>query len=205
VTRRAACVEDLLDGGEALGLNLGAPVRLRLGGGALGTGLVRREDWDSLSDWGQLVHALKLGSDTGPGGAVGGGPWRATASSPGTWCAATPTGPTRTTTRRAPPSRAPSAPSTWRPSPRTCWARASWAPRPRWTCSTSSLAHRGSEAATPWGCQRCMTGVGRTGGLGLLRGGAFGGAPLPCGSCRCVASLLHDCVGEAPQPGAINR
>jgi hypothetical protein len=58
----------VVDGGEALGLNLGAPVRLRLGGGELGAGLVRREDWDSLSDWGQLVHALRLGSDTSPVG-----------------------------------------------------------------------------------------------------------------------------------------
>jgi hypothetical protein len=54
--------------GEALGLNLGAPVRLWLAGGAVGAGLVRKEDWDSLSDWGQLVHALKLGSDTSPVG-----------------------------------------------------------------------------------------------------------------------------------------
>ncbi|WP_239015214.1 hypothetical protein [Archangium violaceum] len=54
--------------GEAFGLNMGAPVRLRLAGGEVGAGLVRREDWDSLSDWGQLVHALKLGSDTAPVG-----------------------------------------------------------------------------------------------------------------------------------------
>jgi len=58
----------VLDGGEELGVNLGAPVRLRLGGGAPGGGLVRREDWDSLSDWGQLVRALKLGSDASPVG-----------------------------------------------------------------------------------------------------------------------------------------
>ena len=58
----------VLDGGEDLGVNLGAPVRLRLGGGAPGAGWVRREDWDSLSDWGQLVRALKLGSDTSPVG-----------------------------------------------------------------------------------------------------------------------------------------
>ena len=45
-----------LDGGEELGVNLGAPVRLRLGGGEPGVGLVRREDWDSLSNWGQLVR-----------------------------------------------------------------------------------------------------------------------------------------------------
>jgi hypothetical protein len=41
----------VVDGGEALGLNLGAPVRLRLAGGEVGSGLVRREDWDDLSDW----------------------------------------------------------------------------------------------------------------------------------------------------------
>ncbi|MBN8470449.1 hypothetical protein JYJ95_28405 [Corallococcus exiguus] len=58
----------ILDGGPALGVSLGAPVRLRLWGGERGTGLVRREDWDSLSDWGQLVRALKLGSDSSPVG-----------------------------------------------------------------------------------------------------------------------------------------
>ncbi|WNG52768.1 hypothetical protein F0U60_35595 [Archangium minus] len=58
----------VLDGGEELGVNLGAPVRLRLGGGTPGAGLVRREDWDSLSDWGQVVRALKLGSDASPVG-----------------------------------------------------------------------------------------------------------------------------------------
>ena len=46
-------------------LNVGAPVRLRLWGGGEGAGLVRREDWDSLSDWGQLVR-LKLGCDAAP-------------------------------------------------------------------------------------------------------------------------------------------
>jgi hypothetical protein len=56
----------VLDGGEELGVNLGAPVRLRLGRGDAGRGLVRREDWDSLSDWGQLVRDLKLGSDSAP-------------------------------------------------------------------------------------------------------------------------------------------
>ncbi len=56
----------ILDGGAELGLNLGAPVRLRLGRGGEGAGLVRREDWDSLSDWGQLVRGLKLGSDNAP-------------------------------------------------------------------------------------------------------------------------------------------
>ncbi|WP_404366805.1 hypothetical protein ACIHQR_38260 [Corallococcus coralloides] len=52
--------------GAEFGLNLGAPVRLRLWGE--GTGLVRREDWDSLSDWGQLVRGLKLGSNDAPVG-----------------------------------------------------------------------------------------------------------------------------------------
>ncbi|MCY1080604.1 hypothetical protein OV287_39790 [Archangium sp. miwbw1] len=56
----------ILDGGEELGVNLGAPVRLRLWRGGEGAALVRREDWDSLSDWGQLVRGLKLGSDNAP-------------------------------------------------------------------------------------------------------------------------------------------
>ena len=56
----------ILDGGPEFGVNVGAPVRLRLWGGGEGAGLVRREDWDSLSDWGQLVRALKLGSDASP-------------------------------------------------------------------------------------------------------------------------------------------
>ncbi|MCY1045385.1 hypothetical protein OV208_28980 [Corallococcus sp. bb12-1] len=55
----------VLDGGPEFGLNLGAPVRLRAWGG---TGLVRREDWDSLSDWGQVVRGLKLGSNDAPVG-----------------------------------------------------------------------------------------------------------------------------------------
>ncbi len=56
----------ILDGGPGFGVSVGAPVRLRLWGGGEGAGLVRREDWDSLSDWGQLVRALKLGSDASP-------------------------------------------------------------------------------------------------------------------------------------------
>ena len=56
----------ILDGGPEFGVNVGAPVRLRLWGGGDGAGLVRREDWDSLSDWGQLVRGLKLGSDNAP-------------------------------------------------------------------------------------------------------------------------------------------
>ena len=58
----------MVDGGEELGLNLGAPVRLRLGSEEPRAGWVRREDWDSLSDWGQWVRALKLGSDASPVG-----------------------------------------------------------------------------------------------------------------------------------------
>jgi len=58
----------VMDGGKELGLSLGAPVRLRLGGGEPGGVRVRREDWDSVSDWGQLVRALKLGSDDSPVG-----------------------------------------------------------------------------------------------------------------------------------------
>lgn len=55
----------VVDGGERFGLNLGAPVRLRAWGEG-GAGLVREEDWDSLSDWGQLVRLLSLGSDASP-------------------------------------------------------------------------------------------------------------------------------------------
>jgi hypothetical protein len=55
----------LVDGGPGFGVSVGAPVRLRLWGGE-DTDLVRREDWDSLSDWGQLVRTLKLGRDTSP-------------------------------------------------------------------------------------------------------------------------------------------
>jgi hypothetical protein len=56
----------ITDGGEEFGVNVGAPVRLHLWGGGEGTRVVRREDWDSLSDWGQLVRGLKLGSDFSP-------------------------------------------------------------------------------------------------------------------------------------------
>ncbi|RKI73898.1 hypothetical protein D7X55_03930 [Corallococcus sp. AB049A] len=55
----------ILDGGPEFGLNLGAPIRLRAWGG---TGHVRREDWDNLSDFGQVVRGLKLGSDNAPVG-----------------------------------------------------------------------------------------------------------------------------------------
>ncbi|QSQ17166.1 hypothetical protein [Myxococcus landrumensis] len=51
--------------GEEFGVNLGAPLRLRIWGPRDG-GIVRREDWDELSDWGQLVRGLKLGSDNSP-------------------------------------------------------------------------------------------------------------------------------------------
>jgi len=56
----------VIDGGPGFGVNLGAPVRLRLWGGDGSGALVRREDWDSLSDWGQWVRGLKLGSDNAP-------------------------------------------------------------------------------------------------------------------------------------------
>ncbi len=56
----------VIDGVEKFGLNAGAPVRLRLWGGGDGAGFVRKKDWDSLSDWGQLVRALKLGADSSP-------------------------------------------------------------------------------------------------------------------------------------------
>ena len=44
-------------------LGLGAPVRLRMWGGGEGAGLVRKEDWDTLSDWGQVVRILTVGGD----------------------------------------------------------------------------------------------------------------------------------------------
>ncbi len=56
----------VVDGGEEWGLQVGAPVLLRLWGGEAGAGRVRQEDWDSLSDWGQVVRALKLGGDSSP-------------------------------------------------------------------------------------------------------------------------------------------
>ncbi|WP_338872265.1 hypothetical protein [Myxococcus stipitatus] len=54
----------LLDGGPEFGIDMGAPVRFWMWGG--GEGLVRREDWDSLSDWGQLVRGLRWGSVDAP-------------------------------------------------------------------------------------------------------------------------------------------
>ncbi|MFY2560196.1 hypothetical protein ACN469_21475 [Corallococcus terminator] len=56
----------ILDGGPEFGVNLGAPVRFRLWREEDGAPLVRREDWDTLSDWGQLVRGLLLGSDNAP-------------------------------------------------------------------------------------------------------------------------------------------
>ncbi|RKG56875.1 hypothetical protein D7X30_22350 [Corallococcus sp. AB011P] len=50
--------------GESLRLILGVPVRLRLWGGGEGAGLVRKEDWDTLSDWGQVVRLFMVGGDT---------------------------------------------------------------------------------------------------------------------------------------------
>ena len=50
--------------GESVRLILGAPVRLRLWGGGEGAGLVRKEDWDTLSDWGQVVRLFMVGGDT---------------------------------------------------------------------------------------------------------------------------------------------
>ncbi|NOK15223.1 hypothetical protein, partial [Corallococcus exercitus] len=44
-------------------LEVGAPVRLRLWGGGAGAGLVRKADWDTLSDWGQVVRTLRVGGD----------------------------------------------------------------------------------------------------------------------------------------------
>ncbi|WP_223645555.1 hypothetical protein [Corallococcus sp. EGB] len=56
----------ILDGGAEFGVNLGTPLRLRLWGGGEGAGLVRREDWDSLSDFGQVLRGLKLGAPNAP-------------------------------------------------------------------------------------------------------------------------------------------
>ncbi|HYH96720.1 hypothetical protein [Hyalangium sp.] len=53
----------VVDDGAEWGLHVGAAVRVRLWGGETRAGRVRTEDWDSLSDWGQVVRALKLGSD----------------------------------------------------------------------------------------------------------------------------------------------
>ena len=71
----------IVDGGAEFGLNLGAPVRLRLGGGGEGAGLVRREDWDSLSDWGSSCAASSW-ARTPRRWPSGWACWRATASCP---------------------------------------------------------------------------------------------------------------------------
>ncbi|MCP3105336.1 hypothetical protein LZ198_41370 [Myxococcus sp. K15C18031901] len=46
--------------GEWIQLVLGAQVRLRLWGGGKGASPVRKEDWDTLSDWGQLLRLLTV-------------------------------------------------------------------------------------------------------------------------------------------------
>lgn len=59
----------ILDGGERFGLNVGAPLRLHVAGrdfAATGAGLLRARDWDSLSDFGQLVRELKVGAPSSP-------------------------------------------------------------------------------------------------------------------------------------------
>jgi hypothetical protein len=55
-----------LEADEALALEVGAPLRFRLGAqeGA-GGGALRREDWDERSDFGQLVRALRVGAPEG--------------------------------------------------------------------------------------------------------------------------------------------
>jgi len=63
----------IIDGGPEFGVNVGAPVRFRMSGGGDGASLVRHEDWDTLSDWGQLVRGLKFGSDDAPWGVWFGG------------------------------------------------------------------------------------------------------------------------------------
>lgn len=54
----------VVDGGDEWSLHVGAPVRVRLWGGEAGARRVREEDWDSLSDWGQVVRALQVGGDS---------------------------------------------------------------------------------------------------------------------------------------------
>ncbi len=56
----------ILERGPEFSLQLGAPVRVRVWGAEAERGEVRREDWDSRSDWGQWVRGLKLGSDEAP-------------------------------------------------------------------------------------------------------------------------------------------
>ncbi len=55
----------VVDSGDgAFSASVGAPLRLGLWGGD--GGWVRREDWDSLSDFGGLVRALQVGEDGAP-------------------------------------------------------------------------------------------------------------------------------------------
>ncbi|MCE9669819.1 hypothetical protein LY474_18645 [Myxococcus stipitatus] len=63
----------ILDGGRDFGVNVGAPVRFRMWGDEAGATFVRREDWDTLSDWGQLVRGFRLGSEYTPAGVWLGG------------------------------------------------------------------------------------------------------------------------------------
>jgi hypothetical protein len=56
----------IIEKGPEFSLHLGAPVRVRVWGAEAERGKVRREDWDSRSDWGQWVRGLKLGSDEAP-------------------------------------------------------------------------------------------------------------------------------------------
>lgn len=61
----------LLDKGETLSLGIGAPLRLRMAGGASGAegggGWLRARDWDERSDFGQLLGWLRWGTDASPG------------------------------------------------------------------------------------------------------------------------------------------
>lgn len=60
------------DGGPDFGLELGAPLRLRLFDDPPEqraqdfNGMLRREDWDQLSDYGQVLRILRVGSEGGP-------------------------------------------------------------------------------------------------------------------------------------------
>lgn len=56
----------IIERGAVFSLHLGAPVKVHLWGTEAERGKVRREDWDSRSDWGQWVRGLKLGSDEAP-------------------------------------------------------------------------------------------------------------------------------------------
>jgi len=156
----------VLDGGEKLGLSLGAPVRLRAWGGADGAGLVREEDWDTPSDWGQWVRFLTLGNESSPG-ALWAGSLDIYSLLSGHLV--------RHYSNRSNPdyhpagrsSLAPWVPCTPRPSPPTCSERGSWARRSKWTWSTSSRDGLGNPGATRWHYPECMTGEGPAVRLGL--------------------------------------